>query len=77
VALRVVPPVYLENIFAWPKNVLSARPSLEVECLVQFLEAATGNLSLEAALVDGDTVLAKNTRTLPASGITKEAQLID
>ena len=74
VALRVVPPVYLENIFAWPKNVLSERPSCEVDCLVQFLEAATGNLILEAALFDGDTVLAKNMRNLPASGITREAQ---
>ena len=38
VSLRIVPAIYIENIFAQPKNVLSAHPSLDVKCLLQRLE---------------------------------------
>ena len=31
VALRVVPPTYIDNIFAQPKDVLSGNPSLDVD----------------------------------------------
>jgi beta-galactosidase len=74
VALRVVPATYIENIFARPTDVLSERPSLEVECFFQFLEPSKGALMLEGVLVDGETVLAKSRQAIPASRIANEPQ---
>ena len=34
VALRIVPSIYLDNIFARPKDVLSGKPSLDVDCFL-------------------------------------------
>ena len=63
VSLRCVPEVYLDNIFARPVNVLSA-PGLEVDC---FLAGAVGSgLSLEAELLDGETVIGRATMPVPA-----------
>jgi beta-galactosidase len=60
VQLRLVSPTYIENIFAQPKDVLSAKPALDVQCFLATAEKsmATG-LMLEAALYDGDRQLAK------------------
>jgi beta-galactosidase len=74
VALRVVPGTYIENIFARPTDVLSERPSLEVECFFQFLEPSKGALMLEGVLLDGVTILAKSRQAIPASPITNEPQ---
>ncbi|MGD0857694.1 MAG: glycoside hydrolase family 2 TIM barrel-domain containing protein [Terracidiphilus sp.] len=67
VSLRIVAPNFIENIFAQPKDVLSAHPAVDVQC---FLWSASKNmeagLSLEAALYDGDRLLAKTTQELPA-----------
>ena len=46
VSLRVVPDIFLENIFAKPKDVMSAHPSLVVDCFVHHLEASHDPLSL-------------------------------
>lgn len=49
--LRVVPQVYLENIYARPQDVLSPNPSVAVECFLDRSQAARpGKLSLEAEL---------------------------
>jgi len=73
VSLRVVPPTFIENIFAQPKDVLSGKPSLDVECFIQHPEAASaqhaagGALTLEAALYDGERLIGKATQlVLPA-----------
>ena len=52
VALRIVPTTYIDNIFAQPKNVLSANPSLDVNC---FLAGDCGcwTCRLEVELRDG------------------------
>ena len=67
VSLRIVSPNFIENIFAQPKDVLSAHPAVDVQC---FLWSASktleGGLSLEAALYDGDRLLAKTAQELPA-----------
>jgi len=67
VSLRIVSPTFIENIFAQPKDVLSGKPTLDVQC---FLESATksmaSGLSLEAALYDGEHVVAKTTQEVPA-----------
>jgi beta-galactosidase len=61
VSLRIVSHTSIENIFAQPKNVLSGKPTLDVQC---FLESDTyslqGGLTLEAALYDGERMVAKN-----------------
>ena len=65
--LRIVPPTFLENIFAKPKDVLSAHPGLDVDCHVQHSEASREPLTLEAELVEGDRVIAKASAKVPAA----------
>src|SRR5579859_820587 len=62
VALRIVPQIFIENIFARPVNVLSNAPSVDVQCFLQHQGSSRGSLSLEVTLHNGDTVLAKSTK---------------
>ncbi|WP_213805504.1 glycoside hydrolase family 2 TIM barrel-domain containing protein [Granulicella sp. dw_53] len=64
VSLRVVPQVYLDNIFARPKDVLSGAPSLEVDCFLAGKAEGSAALSLEVELRDGERVVAKGTRAV-------------
>ena len=57
VSLRIVPESFIENIFARPKDVMSAHPALDVDCFVQ--GGASGVLTLEALLLDGEKTLGK------------------
>jgi beta-galactosidase/beta-glucuronidase len=50
VALRIVPDTFIENIFAKPKDVLSGKPGLEVECFLQHLKSVRDVLTLEVEL---------------------------
>ena len=59
VSLRIVPATYLDNIFARPTDVLSGKPSLDVDCFVTKQGTAPGALSLEVELRDGERTLAK------------------
>jgi beta-galactosidase len=67
VSLRIVARNHIENVFAQPKDVLSGKPTLDVQC---FLESANktleGGLSLEAALYDGERLVAKTAMDVPA-----------
>jgi beta-galactosidase len=72
VSLRIVPATYIENIFAQPKGVLSGHPSLDMQCFVQNLEASRDALTLEATLLDGETVIAKATQKVPPSAASEE-----
>ncbi len=56
VSLRVVPEVYLDNVFARPVDVLAGSPGLEVDCFVAGLVGK--GLALEVELRDGDRVVA-------------------
>jgi beta-galactosidase len=73
VQLRIVPDVFLENIFARPEGVLTSSPSLEVNCHVQFAAASKDALSLEVSLMDGDKVLATGTQKVPPSPAAVDA----
>jgi beta-galactosidase len=64
VSLRIVPPAYIDNIFAEPKDVASGRPSLDVHCFLAGDVTARGELSIEAELRDGDQMIAKDRRTI-------------
>jgi beta-galactosidase len=51
VALRIVPQTFLENIYARPKNVLSASPTVEVECFLDRApDSRLGAMSIRAEL---------------------------
>jgi beta-galactosidase len=67
VALRIVPPTFIENIFAQPKDVLTSDPRLDVECFLQHLDPSRGALSLEVTLRDRDRVLAQSTQQVVAA----------
>ncbi|MBZ5514014.1 MAG: beta galactosidase jelly roll domain-containing protein [Acidobacteriia bacterium] len=73
VSLRIVPGSFLENIFAKPKDVLSDHPSVEVACFVATLEKGREPLTLEAELRDGDRVIARAEREIPAPEVSPEA----
>ena len=66
VSLRVVPALYLDNLFAHPKDVLSGKPGLDVDCFLAGT-APRGHLVLEAELLDGERSLAKTSRTIRVS----------
>ena len=70
VQLRVVPQrAHLENVFAMPKDVLSAHPTVEVRGYVRrasYSPQHTGVLTLRATLHDGDRVLATGTAPVAA-----------
>ncbi len=72
VSLRIVPSTFIENIFANPKDVLSGKPSLNVECYLQTLEPSHSRLTLEVELRDREQVLAKASQRIPPSGPTSE-----
>ena len=63
VALRIVPPTYIDNIFAQPKNVMSD-PSLDVNCFLAGDLTRLGDSALEAELLDGEHVVGKGSLTL-------------
>ncbi|HEY4356478.1 MAG TPA: glycoside hydrolase family 2 TIM barrel-domain containing protein [Acidobacteriaceae bacterium] len=56
--LRVVPATWLDNVFAHPKDVLSAKPGLDVDCFLAGDPAELSRLSLEVDLRDGERVMA-------------------
>ena len=57
VSLRIVSPTYIDNVFARPKDVLTANPSVDVDVFLTGKSAA--NLGIEVELRDGDRVVAK------------------
>ncbi|GAC1438071.1 MAG: glycoside hydrolase family 2 protein [Terriglobales bacterium] len=59
VSLRIVPPTFIENIFAKPKDVLTHHPALDVDCFIQHLEPSRETLSLEVELREGERVAAR------------------
>jgi beta-galactosidase len=58
VALRIVSPTYIDNIFARPKDVLTANPSVDVD--VFLAGHPSSRLALEVELREGDRVIAKS-----------------
>ena len=72
VALRVVPATFIENIFVRPKDVLSANPSVDVDCYVQNLEGSKDLLTIEVELLEADRVFAKGSQKVASSSVTGE-----
>ena len=72
IALRVVPPTFIENIFAKPRDVMSGSPRLEVDCYLQHLEALGEGMTLEVALRDGERVVATGRQRVSAADAANE-----
>src|ERR1700689_4112007 len=67
VSLRIVPGSFIENIFAKPKDVMSSKPTLDVDCYLQHMEASGEPLTLEVELREDDRMVAKGAqRVLPS-----------
>ena len=62
VSLRIVSPMFIENIFVRPKNVLMATPGVDVDCFIQHLEASHDALTIDVELLDGDRVSRRKLR---------------
>jgi beta-galactosidase len=67
VSLRAVPPTFIENIFAHPKDVLTQTPSVDVDCFIQRLNSAREALQLEVELREGDRAIAKNKQPIAST----------
>ncbi len=67
VSLRIVPSTFIENVFAKPKDVLTAHPTVDVDCFIQHLDPSKDALTLEVELREGDRVLAKGSQRIPPS----------
>ena len=65
VSLRVVPETYIENIFVRPKNVLSGKPSVDIECFLENAKNSKKPLVIEIELLDGNQTIAKVSEKLP------------
>ncbi|MBV9342513.1 MAG: glycoside hydrolase family 2 protein [Acidobacteria bacterium] len=59
VALRIVPANFIENISTRAKDVLSGKPSLELDCFLEHLEASSQGLTLELELFDAGRSIAR------------------
>jgi beta-galactosidase len=79
VALRIVPPVYIDNVFAQAKDVLSGNPALDVNCFLAGRIAAGSGLAIEVELRDGDETIAKASRSIetPRNGEGVSATSLD
>jgi len=65
--LRIVPGTSIDNVFAKTKDVLSGRPTLEVDCHIQQVDALPDRLHLEVLLSDGDRTVQRESENLPHS----------
>jgi beta-galactosidase len=72
VSLRIVPGTFIENIFAKPQNVLTPKPTLDVDCFLMNLEASKEPLTLEVDLREGDKVVAKGAKPISASAASSD-----
>lgn len=73
VDLRVVPQVFVSDMYAMPANVLSPSPRVDVRCTVDAGVKPAGPATLQVELLDGTSVVASKTTklTIPRPGITQ------
>jgi len=78
VQLRLVSPTYIDNFFAQTKNVLSGKPTIDVQCELGTTEKSSVKArTVEAELRDGERTVAKATVTVePWNGEGPKATVI-
>jgi beta-galactosidase len=64
--LRIVPGTFIDNVFARSKDVLSDRPTLEVECHIKQLDTSRDRFRLDVVLRDGERVVDRGSQTFSA-----------
>ncbi|HWF52769.1 MAG TPA: glycoside hydrolase family 2 TIM barrel-domain containing protein [Solirubrobacteraceae bacterium] len=71
-ALRVVPEVFITDVFAKPMDVLTASPSIEIQATIDAPRVPAGPVTLTAELLDGSRLLATaaTTASITATGTT-------
>jgi beta-galactosidase len=74
VSLRIVPQVSIDNIFARTHDVLTANPSLDVDCFLAG-ESHAG-LTLEVELRDGEQVIATGKQAIPGNSSAPTAMSV-
>jgi len=72
VSLRIVPDTFIENIFVRTRDVLTARPGLEVNCFLQSRERTAAALVVEVAIRDDKRVIAAAKQAIEPSMLTAE-----
>jgi beta-galactosidase len=72
-ALRVVPEVFLSDVFARPADVLGADRHVRVQCLVDAATVPPGPLTITAELLDGPRRLATAATTLQLTATTAKS----
>ena len=77
VNLRVVPSLYIDNIFAQPKNVLSASPALDVSCFVVGEHVGNAAILLEVELRDGEKVLGRGNTSIKEVAAPAQIENLD
>lgn len=68
VALRVVPQVFVADVFARPANVLTASPSVQVQVTIDAAIVPRRPGSITASLMDGPTQVASATSSVTLTG---------
>lgn len=76
VNLRIVPDVYIDNIFARPKDVLGT-PALDVSCFVAGENRGGGALSLDVELRDGEKVIGRGAGKIESLTLPKQDVALD
>jgi len=64
VRLRLVPDVFIDDVFAKQVDVLSGRPGLVVEATIDALTKPKGHVELTVELLDGSRVVTKHSRAI-------------
>jgi beta-galactosidase len=68
VRLRVVPAIYVSDVFAKPIGVLSGTPAVQVQFTIDATAAPAGPVALTATVSDGATALASATGSATVTG---------
>jgi len=63
-SLRVLPEIFLSDVFARPADVLSASPNVDVRCTVDASHVPAGPVTISAELLDGAHTVAAASTTL-------------
>jgi beta-galactosidase len=68
-ALRIVPQVFISDVFAKPTDVLSANPGVDVQFTIDAARVPSGPVSLSAAVLDGANQLGAGNGTVSVSAV--------
>ncbi len=72
-ALRIVPEVFISDVFAKPTNVLSANPGVDVQFTIDAARVPSGPVLLSAAVLDGANQLGAVSGTVPVTAAGETA----